>query len=345
MTLDSNYSFHDGKATIAVLGAGSWGTTLAILLAGKGFAVRLWEYRREAAEKLQAERENREFLPGIPLPDELLIHHEADVCLHDAGGVVLAIPSQFVRGVLEKIQQDLPAGALIINAAKGIEENTLKRPSQVVQDFFPDVFPKRYAVLSGPSHAEEVSRGIPTSVVVASEDLDTARTVQEIFFTPRFRVYASQDLIGVELGGALKNIIAIATGICDGLGFGDNTKGALLTRGLAEITRLGVRMGGQPRTFAGLSGMGDLITTCTSRHSRNRYVGEQIGKGKKLQEVLAGMTMVAEGVSTSRSARDLAHRENVPMPITEAVYAILFEDKDPREAVVELMTRDLKVED
>lgn len=338
-------SFHAGKTTIAVLGAGGWGTTLAILLAGKGFAVRLWEYRKEAAERLRAERENREFLPGIPLPDEILIHYDAGVCLHGVGGVVLAIPSQFVRGVLEKIHRNLPDDVVIVNAAKGIEETTLKRPSQVVRDLLPDVFPDRYAVLSGPSHAEEVSRGIPTSVVVASESLNTARTVQEIFFTPQFRVYASQDLTGVELGGALKNIIAIATGICDGLGFGDNTKGALLTRGLAEITRLGVKLGGQPRTFAGLSGMGDLIATCTSRHSRNRWVGEQVGSGKKLTEVLAGMTMVAEGVRTSRSARDLALRENIPMPITEAVYSILFEDKDPRRAVTELMTRDLKVED
>jgi glycerol-3-phosphate dehydrogenase (NAD(P)+) len=207
------------------------------------------------------------------------------------------------------------------------------------------VLQTRYATLSGPSHAEEVSRGIPTTVVAAARSLDTARRVQETFFTPTFRVYASQDVTGVELGGALKNVIAIATGMCDGLGFGDNTKGALLTRGLAEMARLGVKLGGQPRTFAGLSGMGDLITTCMSRHSRNRYVGEQVGKGKPLDEVLAGMTMIAEGVRTSRSARDLARREGVPMPITEAVYSILFEAKDPKIAVTELMTRDLKVED
>jgi glycerol-3-phosphate dehydrogenase (NAD(P)+) len=182
-------------------------------------------------------------------------------------------------------------------------------------------------------------------VVAACESLDSARIVQEIFFTPTFRVYASQDLAGVELGGALKNVIALATGICDGLGFGDNTKGALLTRGLAEMSRLGIKLGGQPRTFAGLSGMGDLITTCMSRHSRNRFVGEEVGKGKSLDAVLAGMTMVAEGVRTTRSARDLAHRESVLMPITEAVYDILFTGKDPRAAVTELMTRDLKVED
>ncbi|HEX7343508.1 MAG TPA: NAD(P)H-dependent glycerol-3-phosphate dehydrogenase [bacterium] len=330
---------------VAVLGAGSWGTAIALLLRGKGCGVRLWEFRPEAAERLRRERENREFLPGIPLAPEILIDHDAGRCLADTEIVILAIPSQFVRQALTKIKDLIPPQALIINAAKGIEERTLMRPSQVVRELIANALPHRYAALSGPSHAEEVSRGIPTSVVAASENIETAKRVQELFATPGFRVYASEDLVGVELGGALKNIIAIATGICDGLGFGDNTKGALLTRGLAEITRLGVKLGGQPRTFAGLSGMGDLITTCTSRHSRNRYVGEQIGRGKRLNEVLAGMTMIAEGVRTCRSARELARREGVPMPITEAVHSILFEDKNPKQAVTELMTRDLKVED
>jgi glycerol-3-phosphate dehydrogenase (NAD(P)+) len=334
-----------GSARVAVLGAGSWGTAIALLLAGKGCRVRLWEFRPEAAERLRRERENREFLPGIPLPDSISIHHDTAVCLDRAEFVILAIPSQFVRGALEKIKAAIPGDAILINAAKGIEEATLKRPSEVIRDLIPGAFPNRYAALSGPSHAEEVSRGIPTTVVAAGENLETAKQVQELFSTTAFRVYASEDLVGVELGAALKNIIAIATGICDGLGFGDNTKGALLTRGLAEITRLGVKLGGQPRTFAGLSGMGDLITTCMSRHSRNRFVGEQIGRGKRLNEILAGMTMVAEGVTTTRSARDLARREAVPMPITEAVYSILFEGKNPKLAVVELMTRDLKVED
>jgi len=334
-----------GSARVTVLGAGSWGTAIALLLAGKGCGVRLWEFRPNAAERLRRERENKEFLPGLPLPETISIHHDAAACLEESQFVILAIPSQFVRGALEKIKAAIPDRAILINAAKGIEEGTLRRPSEVIRDLISDAFPDRYAALSGPSHAEEVSREIPTTVVAASEKLETARRVQELFSTSAFRVYASEDLVGVELGAALKNIIAIATGICDGLGFGDNTKGALLTRGLAEITRLGVKLGGQPRTFAGLSGMGDLITTCMSRHSRNRYVGEQIGKGMRLNEVLAGMTMVAEGVRTCRSARDLAHREGVPMPITEAVYSILFEDKNPKQAVVELMTRDLKVED
>ncbi len=330
---------------ITVLGAGSWGTALSVLLSSKGFSVRLWEFRPEAAARLNRERENREFLPGVPLPEGITIHHEASICLEQAEIVVIAIPSQFVRSALGTIKEVIPPGALLVGAAKGIEEGTLKRPSEVARDLLPTGFEDRYAALSGPSHAEEVSRNIPTTVVAASHSLETARRVQEIFFVPTFRVYASQDLIGVELGAALKNVIAIATGICDGLGFGDNTKGALLTRGLAEIARLGEKLGGQPRTFSGLSGMGDLITTCMSRHSRNRHVGEEVGKGRPLKEVLAGMTMVAEGVRTSRSARDLAHREGVTMPITEAVYAILFEDKDPKQAVTELMTRDLKVED
>jgi glycerol-3-phosphate dehydrogenase (NAD(P)+) len=333
------------KKTIALMGAGSWGTALALLLAGKGHDVRLWEFRKEAAARLQKDRENKEFLPGVLFHESILVHWVASRCLVDAEAVVLAIPSQFVRSALAGFAESIPPRAIIVSAAKGIEEGTMKRPSQVVQDLLPFAFPDRYVALSGPSHAEEVSRGIPTTVVAASSSLETARIVQEIFFTPTFRVYASQDMAGVELGGALKNVIALATGICDGLGFGDNTKGALLTRGLAEISRLGIKLGGQPRTFAGLSGMGDLITTCMSRHSRNRYVGEQVGKGKTLDAVLAGMTMVAEGVRTTKSTRDLARREGVPMPITEAVYDILFEGKDPRTAVTELMTRDLKVED
>ncbi len=333
------------KHVIAVLGAGSWGTTLALLLHGKGYEVRLWEFRRDAAERLRRDRENKEFLPGIPLPDSLRIDHDAVKLLEDVGVVVLAIPSQFVRGALSDLTDQIPADAVIVNAAKGIEERTLKRPSEVVEDLLPGVLPDRYAALSGPSHAEEVSRGIPTTVVAAGPNLETAKFVQELFFTPTFRVYTRYDLIGVELGAALKNVIAIASGISDGLGFGDNTKGALLTRGLAEITRLGVKLGGQPSTFSGLSGMGDLITTCMSRHSRNRYVGEQIGRGKTLEEIKAEMTMVAEGVATTVSSRALAHREGVPMPITEAVYQVLFEGKNPRAAVTELMTRELKEED
>ncbi len=335
----------DKSSTIAVLGAGSWGTTLALLLNSKEYKVSLWEFRKDAAERLQRDRENKEFLPGIPLPAEISIHHNAAECLRGAGVVLLAIPSQFVRGALVSMIDTIPRDAIIVNAAKGIEEGSLKRPSEIVEELLPHSLPEKYAALSGPSHAEEVSKGIPTSVVAASPSLDTAKYVQNLFSTPTFRVYAREDLVGVELGAALKNVIAIATGISDGLSFGDNTKGALLTRGLAEMSRLGVKLGGQPQTFAGLSGMGDLITTCMSRHSRNRYVGEQIGTGKTLNEVLQSMTMVAEGVKTTASSRELAHREGIPMPITEAVYTVLFENKPPHEAVAELMTRELKVED
>ncbi len=331
------------QTAIAVLGAGSWGTTLAILLSGKGFPVRLWEYRPDAAERLRRERENREFLPGIRLPDALEIHHDAGA-LSGVEAAVLAIPSQYARSVLERLAGDVPPGAVLINAAKGIEEGSLKRPSEVVAEFLPDAVASRYAALSGPSHAEEVSRGLPTTVVAASPSLEVARRVQEIFFTPVFRVYASPDLVGVELGGALKNVIAIATGICDGLGFGDNTKGALLTRGLAEITRLGVKLGGQPRTFAGLSGMGDLIATAMSRHSRNRRLGEAIGKGMKLEEALAASKMVVEGVGTAHAAVDLARRHGVELPIAEQVRAILYDGKSATTAIRELLTRDLKAE-
>ncbi|MCX6640584.1 MAG: NAD(P)-dependent glycerol-3-phosphate dehydrogenase [bacterium] len=331
--------------TVGVLGAGGWGTTLALLLLGKGFEVRLWEFRPDAARKVSLERENKEFLPGIPLPETLLIDSDPAIVLSGVNVIVLAIPSQFVRHAILNLVGLIEPGAMIVNAAKGIEEQTLKRPSEVISNLLAGIYPDHYVALSGPSHAEEVSRGIPTSVVAASQNLETARQAQNIFFTPNFRVYASEDLVGVEIGAALKNVIAIAAGISDGLGFGDNTKGALLTRGLAEMTRLGVKLGGQPRTFAGLSGMGDLITTCMSRHSRNRYVGEQIGLGRTLTEVLAGMSMVAEGVRTTKSAHEIGRREGVPMPITDAIHAVLFEDKSPRQAVVDLMTRDLKVED
>jgi glycerol-3-phosphate dehydrogenase (NAD(P)+) len=330
---------------ITVLGAGSWGTTLSLLLHRKGCLVRLWEFRKDAAERLFKDRENKEFLPEVPLPEEIVIHYEAARLLDGANVILLTIPSQFVRNALEKMVDEIPGDAIIVNAAKGIEDTTLLRPSEVVEGLLPGTLPDRYAALSGPSHAEEVSRGVPTTVVSASPNLETARAIQSLFFTPAFRVYAREDLVGVELGAALKNVIAVAAGISDGLGFGDNTKGALLTRGLAEMSRLGIKLGGQPQTFAGLSGMGDLITTCMSRHSRNRYVGEQIGLGKTLKEVEASMTMVAEGVATTVSSRELAHREDVPMPITEAVYTVLFENKPAKEAVVELMTRELKVED
>ncbi len=332
------------SAKISVLGAGSWGTALAILLSSKYDDVILWEFRPDVAAELAETRENKLMLPGVPIPEKIKITSDFEESATRRDVLVLAVPSHIMRQVAERLRDVDFGKAILVSVAKGIENETLLRMSQVIQQVLPDLPPTQMAVLSGPSHAEEVVRKIPTTVVSASRDLKTAQEVQRIFMTPNFRVYASEDLIGVELGGSLKNIIAIGAGISDGVGYGDNTKAALMTRGLVEITRLGTAMGANPMTFAGLSGMGDLIVTCMSRHSRNRYLGEQIGKGKTLQQVLDEMVMVAEGVRTTRSAHDLAQKYGVEMPITEQVYKVLFEDKPPREAVIELMERGAKVE-
>ena len=331
-------------AKLAVLGAGSWGTALAILFAGEGgHTVKLWEFFPEVAKKLADDRENREFLPEIPFPDGIEITNDLTYAVDGVDAVVVVVPSQVVRATLKNLKDD-HSDKIWIGASKGIENNTLMRMSEITAELLgPDVA-ARYVALSGPSHAEEVARSIPTTVVAASNDLATSRQVQQWLSGPTFRVYAGEDVVGVELGASLKNIIAIATGICDGMGFGDNTRGALITRGLHEISRLGIALGGKRETFAGLSGLGDLVTTCTSRHSRNRYVGEQLGRGRSLEDILGTMHMVAEGVATTRSAWDLAQREGVEMPIAEQVYRILFEHASVREALVQLMTRSLKVE-
>jgi len=329
---------------VGILGAGGWGTALAILLNSKGYEVCLWEYRPEAAQRLASTRENLEFLPGVKIPPQIEISSDFHWVASGRDIVITAVPSHVLRSVGERLKDVDLRETIIVNVAKGIENQTLMRMSEVLLDTIPELDESRLAVLSGPSHAEEVSRNIPTVVVSASTDIETARKVQHIFMTPNFRVYVNTDVIGVELGGALKNIIAIAAGICDGVGFGDNTKAALLTRGLVEITRLGTAMGANPATFAGLSGMGDLIVTCMSQYSRNRYVGEQIGKGRTLEEVLKGMVMVAEGVRTTKSAYQLAQKYQVEMPITEQVYQVLFQNKNPRVAVSELMCRDAKAE-
>jgi len=327
---------------VAVLGAGGWGTALAILLYHNGQRVHLWEYFQDRAERLRSSRRNETFLPGVTIPEEIIITHDQKQALENAQIAVFALPSHLMRQLAAGAAPLLPAGALAVNVAKGLERKTLKRMSEVLAEELPDVTP--VVTLSGPSHAEEVSREIPTAVVAAACSRTHGRRVQEVFMSPTFRVYTNDDLVGVELAGSLKNIIAIAVGICDGLGYGDNTKGALITRGLAEISRLGLALGARQETFAGLSGMGDMITTCCSQHSRNRYVGEQIGKGRSLQEVLDSMEMVAEGVNTADSGRALARRTGVEMPITEQVYRVLFKGKDPREAVNDLMTRDPKPE-
>lgn len=330
---------------VAVLGAGSWGTTLALLLTRNTSTVMIWEFRPQAVKLMKFQRENREFLPGKPFPGNLLVTDKIEEAIEGADIILSVIPSHAVRPTAELIKTP-PKGSIIISASKGIEQNSVMRLSEVFADVWKDKFNLgNFACLSGPSHAEEVSIGVPTSVVVASTNLETAHKVQLLMSSERFRIYATDDLIGCELGGSLKNVIAIAAGISSGLGFGDNTLGAILTRGLAEISRLGEHLGGKAATFAGLTGMGDLITTCCSKHSRNRYVGEQIGKGRKLQSILDEMHMVAEGVKTTASAWALAQREGIEMPITQQVNRILFEDADPLQATIDLMTRKLKIED
>ncbi|MBT3232780.1 MAG: NAD(P)-dependent glycerol-3-phosphate dehydrogenase [Calditrichaeota bacterium] len=331
---------------IAVLGAGSWGTTLAILLARHADSILMWEFRPEAVKNMKRDRENLEFLAGFPFPSNLNVTDDINEAVADADFCLSVVPSHAVRSTAGLIKDSIPGDCRIVSASKGIEQESLMRISEVFADVLGDRFVLgNFTCLSGPSHAEEVSKGLPTTVVAASNKIETARKVQELFSGESFRVYSTDDLIGVELGGSLKNVIAIAAGIAAGLKFGDNTTGALLTRGLAEISRLGEVMGGRASTFAGLSGMGDLVTTCCSLHSRNRYVGEQLGKGRKLEEILDEMHMVAEGVRTTASAWALAQRMNIVMPITNQIHRILFENVDPREATVELMTRSLKIED
>ena len=329
---------------ISVLGAGGWGTTLAILLHYNGHNVTLWEYKKSYARHLLKTRINTDYLPGIKIPKEILITHDIEEASDDKNLIVLAVPSQFLRDVVKKINYRKIEDAILVSVSKGIEKNSLMTMSQMLKDVFAHINENQIGVISGPSHAEEVSQMVPTAVVAASVDIETSKAIQAAFMTSYFRVYASTDILGVELGGAFKNIIAIGAGIIDGAGFGDNTKAAIMTRGVAEISRLGLAMGARPETFAGLSGMGDLIVTCMSRHSRNRFVGEQIGKGKKLKQILKSMEQVAEGVETTRSAKQLAAKIDIETPITNEVYKILFEDKDPVKATTDLMTRDMKTE-
>jgi glycerol-3-phosphate dehydrogenase (NAD(P)+) len=329
---------------VTILGAGSWGTTLALVLNQNNNMVTCWSIDKNDVDSIKKSKENKKFLPGINIPDRINFSNDLQASINSAEVIIVAIPSHAVRSVVQSIDISAKKDLIWVNVAKGIENQTLLRVSQVIEEAG-QVSPENIGVLFGPSHAEEVSREIPTAIVSASKSQETATLVQNLFMTPYFRVYANLDIVGVELGGALKNIIAVAAGICDGAGFGDNTKAALITRGLVEISRLGVKMGAKPDTFAGLSGMGDLIVTCMSRHSRNRYVGEQIGKGRSLQEVLDEMVMVAEGVKTTASAYELSQKEGVEMPITGQVYKTLFEGKPPVEAMRNLMTRASKIED
>ncbi|AFH50797.1 Glycerol-3-phosphate dehydrogenase [Ignavibacterium album JCM 16511] len=329
---------------VSVLGAGGWGTNLAVLLHYNGHNVTLWEYKKSYAKELAKRRENKIYLPGIYIPDEIKITSDIEDSTFHKNLIVLAVPSQFLRKVVEKIDYHSIKDTILVSVSKGIEKETLMTMSQMIKDVHHRLDKNQIGVLSGPSHAEEVSKRVPTAVVAASVSKETSKTIQSVFINSYFRVYSSTDILGVELGGAFKNVIAIGAGIIDGAGFGDNTKAAIMTRGVAEISRLGLVMGARPETFAGLSGMGDLIVTCMSRHSRNRFVGEQIGKGKKLKEVLKSMEMVAEGVETTKSVNQLANKYKVETPIANEVYKILFEDKDPIKATNDLMNRDMKFE-
>lgn len=332
------------REALAVIGAGSWGTTLADLLAKKGCDVTLWAYEPELVEEMATTRVNGLFLPGIPLSPRLRFTNSLTEAVAGKKLVLFVVPSQVVRGVLAQALPHIPADALVVSASKGIELGTLMTVSQVFQETLPKSLYGNFAVLSGPSFAREVAMEMPTAVVAAADAAEVAQRVQETFTTPVFRVYTNADTMGVELGGAIKNVIALAAGISDGLGFGNNTRAALITRGLAEMSRLGRAMGAKAETFAGLAGMGDLVLTCTGELSRNRTVGIQLGQGSSLAEIMGEMRMVAEGVKTSESASRLAARLGVEMPITQKVYEILYCHKSPREAVVELMTRDPKAE-
>ena len=330
---------------IAIIGAGSWGTALALVLNSNKHEVKCWTIEQTTIDDIRNKGENTRFLPGVKVPEEIFVTSDLYTAAHDAEVIVNSVPSQVTRNVVPLVCKTLKCKDQIwITVAKGIENKTYLRISEVINQAA-NIPLEKIVALSGPSHAEEVGRNIPTAVVSSSVNLESAKAVQDLFMTPYFRVYASPDIIGVELGGALKNIVALAAGICDGAGFGDNTKAALMTRGLVEISRLGIDLGAQSDTFAGLSGMGDLIVTCMSRHSRNRYVGEQIGKGRKLDDILNEMVQVAEGVKTTLSAYEISQKRGIEMPITEQIYFTLFENKAPMEAMYDLMTRASKVED
>ncbi len=327
--------------TVCVLGDGSWGTTLAILLAKKGLKVKLWSAFSDYAKILKATHENKKFLPGVIIPDEVKITSDIRAAIDDSAAIIIAIPSQFLRNVISKLKGKCIDAKILISVVKGIENETFERPSELIKDEIGDL---DIAVLSGPTIACEIASGLPASCVVASARKEAAKRAQELFMSDRFRVYTSTDMIGVELGGALKNIIAIAAGISDGLKLGTNAKAALFTRGLVEMKRLGAALGAEQETFNGLSGIGDLVTTCISLYSRNRRVGEEISRGKKLSEIIENMDMVAEGIETTRSVYGLSKKVGIDMPITEQVYQVLFLEKNPHTAVSDLMLRDRKRE-
>ncbi|WP_173916290.1 NAD(P)H-dependent glycerol-3-phosphate dehydrogenase [Halobacillus sp. Marseille-Q1614] len=324
---------------VAVLGAGSWGTALAIVLADNGHDVHLWSHRKEHAEKINETHQNEKYLKDITIPSNVTASSDMKEVVSDTEHIVLVVPTKAIREVCKELVRYLDQKVVLTHASKGIEPETYKRVSEVIAEEISRDKYKDIVVLSGPSHAEEVSLRHPTTVTVSAEDLSVAKSVQDLFINEQFRVYTSPDLVGVELGGSLKNIIALGAGISDGLGFGDNAKAALITRGLAEIARLGTSMGANPLTFSGLTGVGDLIVTCTSSHSRNWRAGYKLGKGAKLDEVLEDMGMVVEGVRTTKAAYQLSKKQEVDMPITAGIYEVLFNDADPHDVVTQLMTR------
>jgi glycerol-3-phosphate dehydrogenase (NAD(P)+) len=329
---------------IGVVGGGSWGTALANLLAVKGYAIDWWVFEEDLCQHLREKGENYLFLPGVTLSENLRPTNHLKEAVADKDLVLIVVPSHVMRGIAEQMKPHISSGALLVSASKGIENNTQLTMSGVIGEALGRVGDHRFAVLSGPSFAKEVAAGMPTAVTVAAKDKADAKMVQYVFATPAFRVYTNDDVIGVELGGSVKNVIAIAAGIIDGLQLGLNTRAALITRGMTEMRRLGLAMGAQPRTFTGLAGVGDLVLTCTGDLSRNHTVGKKIGQGMKLKEVLGDMRMVAEGVKTARSLYNLSRRLDVEMPIAHAVYYVLHEDLNPKDALHQLMTRDLKHE-
>lgn len=326
---------------VVVLGGGSWGTALALSLAKSGIDVDIWTRSKEQSESINHTRENIKYLPGVVIPKNIKATNDMKSALEGKIIIVLAVPTQCVRENLKEMKDYINKDQIIVNVSKGIEIGTLNRISEIVAQELPE---NEYAVLSGPSHAEELAKDVPTTAVVASKKKIVAERVQDVFMTPKFRVYTNPDVIGVEIGGALKNIIALGAGISDGLGYGDNTKAALMSRGIVEVGRLGKELGAIPATFGGLSGIGDLIVTCTSMHSRNRRAGILIGEGKKLEEVIESIGMVVEGVMTTKAAYRLAEKHGIDMPITEEIYNVLYNGSDVKDAVVNLMMRNKKHE-
>lgn len=328
-------------ANVGIIGAGSWGTALSSLLYDNGHQVTVWSIDENEVRMLNEEREHKTKLPGVKLPDDMIFTGDLKSAVTEKDVLVLAVPSPFTRATAKKMASYVAEGQIIVDVAKGIEESSLKTLSQQIEEEIPQA---DVAVLSGPSHAEEVGRRLPTTCVIGAKSKETAQYLQKMFISKVFRVYTSPDILGVELGGSLKNVIALAAGIADGLGYGDNTKAALITRGIAEIARLGVKMGGKIETFTGLTGIGDLIVTCASMHSRNRKAGYLIGQGKSMQEAMDEVKMVVEGVYSAKAAAALAKKYSVSMPIVSEVNAVLFEGKNPAEAVDDLMQRELRSE-